>query len=77
MDGEGVIILQRAAEVLVTNGTGARLLELVKEGLPVATIVDRLVDEYDVDRATATTDINAFVAELLAAGALAPVEEGP
>ncbi|MCA9603869.1 MAG: PqqD family protein [Myxococcales bacterium] len=77
LGGEGVVILQKAAEVLVTNECGARILELLVEGRPVGQVVDIVCDEYEIDEKTANADIVQFVDELMNAGAIRRHSESP
>lgn len=77
MDGEGIVILQERAEVLVTNDSGARILELIQAGRRVRDIILILTDEYEVDTAMAKADVEAFVADLLEAGAIRRDTENP
>lgn len=70
MDGEGIVILQRAAEVLVTNECGARILSLITAGETVEQVISVITDEYEVDDKTARGDIEYFVAELIRLGAV-------
>ncbi len=70
MEGEGIVILQAKAEVLVTNECGARILELIREGRRVRDIILIITDEYEIDAVSAKKDIELYVAELLDAGAI-------
>ncbi len=71
--GEGIVVRQTAGEVLVLNGVGARVLDLLESGMPVGSLVDMLVAEYDVDRATLERDVLAYFQELLDAGIIEDV----
>ena len=46
------------------NPVGARVWQLLSEGETPERIVERLVDEYDVDRATLAADVAALLRDL-------------
>jgi len=68
--GEGVVVRQDAAEVMVLNGVGARVLELLDGARTVAAVLDTLAQEYDVGRPDLEHDILAYLGELLEAGVI-------
>ncbi len=68
--GEGVVVRQAAGEVLVLNGVGARVLDLLDSGATVGELVSALAAEYDADRATLERDVLAYFQELLDAGVI-------
>ncbi len=70
IDGEAVVVRQRAAEVLVLNEVGARILTLADGRSPVTGWLDALEAEFEIDRATLERDILGFAAELAAEGIL-------
>jgi hypothetical protein len=70
VDGEAVVVRQRAAEVLVMNEVAARLLDLADGRATVGAWVDVLAGEYEVDRESLERDVLAFAAELTAEGML-------
>jgi len=70
IDGEAVVVRQKAAEVLVMNEVAARLLDLADGRSSVGAWVDVLAGEYDVDRETLERDVLTFAAELAAEGML-------
>ena len=67
VDGEAVVLSQSAGEIVVLDAVGSRVLELVAEGCSVASLVERMHGEYDVDRETLEADVVAFLEELLEA----------
>lgn len=71
--GEGIVVRQAAGEVLVLNGVGARVLDLLDSESPVGGLVDALAAEYDIDRATLERDVLAYLRELLDAGIIEDV----
>ena len=62
---EAVVIRQDAAEVLGLNLVGARVLELIDDGLAESEILERLVQEFDVAPKELHADVQAFIAELI------------
>lgn len=77
VDGEAVVVRQSAAEVLVLNEVAARLLALADGTATVASWVESLAGEYEVDRAVLERDVLGFAAELVQDGLLEPVGAGP
>jgi hypothetical protein len=77
IDGEAVVVRQRAAEVLVMNEVAARILELADGGTTVGAWIEVLAGEYDVDREALAQDVLAFAAELAAEGMLEAVPAAP
>lgn len=59
----GEAALQISA-ILTTNEVGAFLWECLTQDMDHSELVRRLMDEFDVDQVTATTDINEFLNEL-------------
>jgi len=78
IDGEAVVIRQRAGEVLVMNEVAARILDLADGRTPVSAWIEILAQEYDADREALERDVLAFTAELAAEGMLEvdPIEAG-
>ena len=76
IDGEAVVVRQRAAEVLVMNEVAARILDLADGRTPVSGWIEALAGEYDVDRAALARDVLTFAAELAAEGMLEIVTDG-
>ena len=52
------------------DGIGQRIWQLLQAPIPVATIRDTLLEEYDVDAATCEHDLLRFLAELEREGLL-------
>ena len=70
VDGDAVVVRQKAAEVLVFNDLAARVLELADGHTPVRGWLEVLAGEYDVDPCDLERDVLAFAAELAAEGML-------
>ena len=47
------------------NGVGSRIWELLHRPILVATIVEVICSEYDVDEQTCTSDIQRFLDEMI------------
>jgi hypothetical protein len=50
------------------NDTGARVWELAAEGSTVESLIDRLEEEFDVDRAKLAEEVAVIVTDLLGEG---------
>ena len=74
---EGVVIKQDNAEVLVLNEVGARVLELLDGSRTVAEVEAALAAEFDASPATIAGDVEAYLAQLLAAGIVEPAGSPP
>ena len=78
IDGEAVVLRQEAAETLVLNEVGARILDLLDGQTPVTAVVDRLEEEYEAERTELESDCLEFVDDLVHRGVLEVVPgEGP
>jgi len=73
---EAVVIRQDAAEVLGLNLVGARILELIDDGLAESEILERLVQEFDVAPEELHADVRAFIAELIELGIVESLPAG-
>lgn len=56
--------------MLSLNVVGAFLAERLAEDATLETLVDAVVERFDVERETATRDVGAFLAQLRSNGAL-------
>jgi len=68
--GEGVVVRQDAAEVMVVNGVAVRVLELLDGARSVGVVLDALAQEFEVERPTLERDVIAYLDELLGAGVI-------
>ncbi len=50
--------------LLIINGCGRYLFELLQTEQTIATLVAALTERYDVDEATATADVEEFIENL-------------
>lgn len=79
--GEGVVVRQEAAEVVVVDGVGAAVLELLdprryaaaEAGRRVDGLIAGLVADHDAPEETIAGDVADFLEELLAAGVIEEV----
>jgi hypothetical protein len=74
VEDEAVVLRQNAAEVMVLNEVGARILDLADGVTPIEQWVDALFDEFEVDRATLEQDVLEFAVEMADAGVLEPAD---
>lgn len=74
-DDRGIVVRQRAAEVLVVNEVAVRILELVDGRRTANDLVEALMVEFDADRTTLEADVPRFLEELLAAGLIERAQE--
>jgi Coenzyme PQQ synthesis protein D (PqqD) len=61
VDGEMVILDLVSSTYLTTNHTGAAILRSLVEERSYDQLVDTLVEEFDISRQLAETDVTAFV----------------
>lgn len=69
LDERSILLDLQNERYLGLDEVGTRIWSLVRQGVPKATIVDRLEEEYDVTREQLEADVTAFLVELPAAGA--------
>lgn len=69
VDGKALIVVLDEKQLHTLNGVGTRVWELC-DGRSVAAIADALASEYAVEPSAALADVQRFVAELHATGAL-------
>jgi hypothetical protein len=67
--GDEVVILDvRASRYLSVTGIGPRVLEMLATERSPEELTQAVLDEYDVEPAVARADVEAFLADLRAAG---------
>jgi hypothetical protein len=69
IDGKAVVITIDQNQLHVLNSVGTRVWELA-DGRSFEQIVSGIVDEFEVEPARARPDVQSFVEQLLALGAL-------
>lgn len=67
---EGIVLRQDEGEVLVVNGIGERIVELIGEGASLPQVLATLETEYDVEPKQLKTDVMTYLGELEEAGVL-------
>jgi hypothetical protein len=70
IDGEALIVNAEGGEILVLNEVGAFVWTLLDGSRDVEAIVAAVLDEFDVDPATARADVQAFLLTLQERNAL-------
>jgi Coenzyme PQQ synthesis protein D (PqqD) len=74
VDGEVIALEGRAATYLAANATGTVLWRALATGTTRADLVATLVEQFGIDKARASDDVDAFLRELAAQDLL---EQGP
>jgi hypothetical protein len=69
-DGEIVALDERSLMYLNANPAGAVLWQSLAQGASREELIQGILDEFDVDEATASADVDSFLAELDARGLL-------
>jgi hypothetical protein len=75
IDGEMVALDLDQGDCFGMDQVGTRIWALAANPGPVSAIVDPLVSEHDVDRATCSTDVIAFVTDLARSGLVRVLKE--
>lgn len=70
VDGAVIALDLESSTYVTTNETGTLLWPHLAEGTTTRTLVSTLVDEYELDVATAEADVGHFLKLLLDAGLL-------
>lgn len=66
--GEGVVVDQRRAEVMVVNEVGLRVLELLREQVSVEQIIAKVTAEFDAEPETVEADVLRFIDQITERG---------
>lgn len=56
--------------VYIMNETTYKIYSLIKEGKEIPEIIDRLFNEFDVDKIDLETDVNACIKDMINAGVI-------
>ncbi len=64
LGSEAVLLDPTSGTYFGLNEVAARILDLAQETITIDSIVDRLLDEFDVDRNRLFGDVTAFVGDL-------------
>jgi hypothetical protein len=68
LEGEAILLNLQNEHYYSLNDVGTRMWQLLAEHGAVATVVERLLDEYHVDEATLRQDLAQLLAALADAG---------
>jgi hypothetical protein len=71
LDANIVVLDLVDSSYLTVSGSGAVIWKLLAQGTTVPEIESALLDEYDVDVATASEDVTSFLADLQSRNLLA------
>ena len=66
-----VLVDLKSNQIFELNSTGARVWELLQEGVSVDTLIDRLKAEFEADPATLRTEIESLLSDLISEGLIA------
>ena len=66
--GEGVVVDQRRAEVMVVNEVGLRVLELLRDKVSVEEIIAKVTAEFDAEPETVEADVLRFIDQITERG---------
>jgi hypothetical protein len=66
--GETVLLDLDSERYFGLDEVGTRIWALISEGVAVREMADTMLEEYDIDRSTLETDIEALLVSLLEAG---------
>ena len=72
IDGEVVAIDVAKSAYLSSNSAGAILWQMLSTGATRDELAAKLVDSFEIDRTRAVTDVDAFLADLVARDLLEP-----
>jgi hypothetical protein len=75
IDGELVALDLARGDCFGMDKVGTVIWTLICEPIQVATIIDRLVEDYHVDRESCANDVLPFLGELAEAGLVRVLEE--
>jgi hypothetical protein len=74
--GDALVLNLRDETVFSLNPTGARIAELIAQGLGIDTVIDTLCGEYGAGREEVAHDVDDLVTILLSKGLVVPVPGG-
>jgi hypothetical protein len=68
VSGETVLLDLASEQYFGLDAVGTRVWQLIGEGATTAAVVDTLLGEYEVERATLAADVDELLARLAEAG---------
>jgi hypothetical protein len=75
LDGEAVLVVPMESRVIVLNATGSALWEFLETPRTREECVLKLLDEFDIDRATAEKDFDEFAVNFISKNLLKSTPE--
>lgn len=75
IDGETVLLNIEGKELMGLNEVGAHIWDLADGSRSVGQIVESVASRFEISTGTATADVQAFLSDLIAAGALSWKDE--
>lgn len=76
VDARSSDVVSKAADLYVLNESGATLWSALTAPQDVPSLARILMSEFEIDHATATTDAEAFLKDMLQIGAVTRAGEG-
>jgi hypothetical protein len=73
--GETVLLDLESEQYFGLDAVGTRIWALIGEGASVGHVIDTLLDEYEVERATLETDVTELLSRLAEAGLIRLADE--
>lgn len=77
LDGEAILLDLRSSQYLRINGTGAVVLDALRDGAAPEELTRALLDEFEVSEKQARADVDRFLSSLGAADLLVEGEGQP
>lgn len=77
IDGESVVLDLKSQHYFGLDPVGTRVWQLLMEHRRPARVVEKMLDEFEVERETAARHVAEFVEELAGAGLIAAVDDPP
>jgi hypothetical protein len=74
IDGDGLLLHLAREDVFALNATGARIAQLLADGMELDRVIDAVTTEFDVDRAEVAASAGELVDDLIARGLLRTID---
>ena len=75
MDDEAIIVSLGSEDIYKLNLTGTEIVKLLEKAITVPDILDKLVEQFVVDKVDLTKEVNQLLEQLLAAGLIQEITE--
>jgi len=76
VDGKAVVVVLDARKLHTLNEVGTRVFDLCDGVRSVAAIAEQIASEFEIDASTAARDVEIFLQQLIAEGAVELQSEG-